>query len=53
MFDKRVTYFNQFLLAFSDPKATAETDEAGEGAGKRRSHKRSSKMSLVRSWKVL
>ena len=33
MYDKRVMYFNQFLLAFSDTKATAETDEAGEGAG--------------------
>ena len=33
MDDKRVMYFNQFLLAFSDAKATAETGEAGEGGG--------------------
>ena len=33
MYDKWVTYFNRFLLAFSDAKATAETAEAGEGAG--------------------
>ena len=33
MSDKWVTYFNRFLLAFSDTKATAETGEAGEGAG--------------------
>ena len=33
MYNKWVTYFNWFLLAFSDAKATVETGEAGEGAG--------------------
>ena len=33
MYNKQVTYFDRFLLAFSDAKATAETGEAGEGAG--------------------
>ena len=33
MYNKWVMYFNWFLLAFSDTKATVETGEAGEGAG--------------------